>query len=57
MEFNFKKLPDDIIWEIKQFIIYKPKNNEELRNTINLYNNDKKSVINYMGIYHYGIHH
>ena len=36
----FQKLPDDIIYEVRQFIIYKPKTKQELEDAIIIYNRD-----------------
>ena len=36
-EFNFKKLTDNIIYEVRQFIIFKPRCKQELKKAVRIY--------------------
>src|SRR5690348_17193702 len=46
---RIKKLPDVLILEIFEYVIYKPKSNEELKEAVKLYLNDLSTYIKKYG--------
>ena len=49
LEKLLKKLPTDLLFEIKEFVIYKPKSNEELIKAVRLFTDDHEECFKLYG--------